>query len=121
VPERIRRDFQETLRCRATGFNYAAALVGRRVLQAAVRERGGKGKDLKEEIESLTTLSAQLKAHAHEVRFTGNDAAHADEVSEDEVDDLLEFTEEVLRALYVLPSKLEAAQSRRKSKQTERK
>jgi hypothetical protein len=110
VPPEIRRDFEEALQCQAAGFKYGAALVGRRVLQAAVREKGGHGRDLKAEIDSLPTdtLNAPLKESAHEIRFVGNDAAHADEVTDGDVADLLGFTRDVLHSLYVVPHRVAA-------------
>jgi len=114
VPDEIASDFEEALQCQAAGFQYGAALVGRRVLQAAIRERGGVGKDLKTEINSLSTdvLNKPLKDSAHEVRFVGNDAAHTDTVTADDVEALLSFTRDVLHTLYVVPHRVAA---RRKS------
>jgi hypothetical protein len=111
VPPEIRRDFEEALQCEAAEFKYGAALVvGRRVLQAAVRDKGGNGRDLKAEIDSLPTdtLNAPLKESAHEIRFVGNDAAHADEVTDGDVTDLLGFTRDVLHSLYVVPHRVAA-------------
>lgn len=108
VPEAIQRDFQEALQCQAAGFKFGAALVGRRALQAAVRDRGGTGRNLKLEIDSLPTdvLNAPLKSSAHDVRHVGNDAAHADEVEEEDVEALLGFTRDVLHSLYVVPHRV---------------
>ena len=118
VPSQIAKDFREAQDSRASGFLYGAAVVGRRVLQAAVRSFVGERRDLKTEIDAL--VSDQLPKHqreaAHEVRFIGNDAAHADEVNEAEVDDLLTFTEEVLHQLYVVPARVIAAAVRRAAK-----
>ncbi len=123
VPEKIARDFTEALRCQASGYLFGAALVGRRVLQAAVRHCGGKGSDLKAEINSLESklLPDLYKEQAHEVRLVGNDAAHADEVTEDEVEDLVEFTKQVLHHLYVMPEQVRAAGERRRAKKAESK
>src|ERR1700687_3914600 len=98
VPANIARDFTEAIQSEASGFLLAAALVGRRVLQAAVRHKGGKGNNLKEEIDSLDqkVLSDAYKTQAHEVRLVGNDAAHANEVNPGEVEDLINFTRQVL-------------------------
>jgi Domain of unknown function (DUF4145) len=113
VPEQLRFEFTEALQSRASGFLIGAALVGRRVLQAAVRERGGTGRNLQDEIDSLPSLSQAYKAHAHQVRLIGNDAAHADPVTAVDVADLIDFTEMVLAELYVNPARLAAAQQRR--------
>jgi hypothetical protein len=118
VPEQIVRDFTEALRCEASDFLLGAALVGRRVLQAAVRDKGGTGNDLKTEINSLdpNLLPDLYKKQAHEIRFVGNDAAHADDVSADEVADLIQFTTQVLHQLYVMPEQVRVAAERRAAK-----
>ncbi len=121
VPSNIARDFTEALRCQASGFPLAASLVGRRVLQAAVQNRGGRGNNLKEEIESLdpNLLPDLYKKQAHEVRFVGNAAAHAEDVSKDEVEDLIGFTRQVLQHLYVMPEQVRVAEERRQAKRTQ--
>jgi hypothetical protein len=43
----------------------------------------------------------------------GNDAAHANSVSSDEVEHLIVFTEQLLDALYVQPAVLAEAQAKR--------
>lgn len=80
------------------------------MLQAAVRSRGGTGKDLKAEINSLSTdvLNAPLKESAHEVRGVGNEAAHAGDLKAEDVADLLAFTGDVLHSLYVVPFRVTA-------------
>jgi hypothetical protein len=117
VPPGISRDFQEGLRCQAAGYLIGAALVGRRVLQSAVRDRGGAGRSLQAEIDSLAdgVLAPQLKAHAHEVRLIGNEAAHdGNSVGAEDVDDLMTYTTLVLDHLYVMPARLAATQLRRR-------
>jgi Domain of unknown function (DUF4145) len=127
VPEDIRADFEEALSCQAAGFHIGGALVGRRVLQAAVRERTPddvrqkqdeklikRNKaflDLREEIRDLpdAVLSPMLKDAAEQVRLIGNDAAHADLVNPELVEHLLQFVGEILHYLYVMPAKLSAS------------
>ena len=80
--------------------------------------RTGTGKDLKSEIESLdpNLLPDLYKKQADEIRFVGNDAADADDVTEAEVGDLLQFTRQVLHHLYVMPEQVRAANERRAAK-----
>lgn len=116
VPPEIARDFQEALACQAAGFNYAVALVARRVLQATAREViGGERTNLAAEINAIPAgrISDTLRNSAHHVRFVGNDAAHANSVSSDEVEHLVVFTEQLLDALYVQPAVLAEAQATR--------
>ena len=119
VPTDLAMEFQEALTCFGHKLFLGAALTGRRVLEQAVKNRGGTGGSLKARIDSLptTVLADQLKAHAHEVRLIGNIAAHdGDRMEPDEVEDLLTFAQEVLHHLYVMPAKLAASQQRRAQK-----
>lgn len=115
VPPSIARDFREALDSRASGFLYGASLVGRRVLQAALREKVGEHRTLKLEIDAvpLDVLPKVQKDAADQIRLIGNDAAHADEVTAEDVDDLIAFTREVLHTLYVMPARVTAAAKRR--------
>lgn len=103
----VAADFTEALRCRENGFLYASALVARRVLQMTARSIVGKKANLKEEIDALPAdrISPALKEAAHEVRYLGNEAAHAGGIDEGEVDQLLGFTELYLEHLFVLPAR----------------
>lgn len=116
VPEQIAMEFCEALECGWAGHDIAAALVGRRVLQAAARDViGTKLKNLQEEIEAIPDdrLNKALKEQAHHVRLIGNDAAHVDPVAKEDVEDLLAFVEQVLDALYVGPTKVAKLQAKR--------
>lgn len=108
VPPEIAEDFQEALRCRAAGFLYGAAVVGRRALEAALRGHGAKAYMLADQINEMSdeTLPKNLKLAAHHVRLIGNDAAHgahARTVTELELASLVGFVTDVLHQLYVLP------------------
>lgn len=116
VPPAIARDFQEALACAAAGHLFAAALVARRVLQATARDAIGRdGNNLAAEINAIPSarISEVLRDAAHEVRYIGNDAAHADAIDAADVDHLMVFTEQLLDALYVMPAKVAAARAKR--------
>jgi hypothetical protein len=115
VPADIARDFKEAKACAIAGHAYAAALVARRVLQAAARDIGATGNNLKEEIDAIpvTRIGQPLKDAAHEVRYIGNDAAHANAIDPGDVEHLMAFTEELLEALYVIPARVAAAKAKR--------
>lgn len=124
VPAEVIADMKEALGCEAAGFYVAAAVVGRRALQRAVRERLGalsvtpKDNRLMTEIDALpdTTLPEQFKETAHEVRHLGNDGAHPEPVSGEEANVLLNFTKDVLHQLYTVPAQLAAAKAARAAK-----
>lgn len=113
VPAGVAADFQEALGCQASGYHYGAALVGRRVLQVVVRELGAPESNLKKEINSVSDekLPKQFKDAAHQVRLVGNDAAHADQVTPEQVEHLLRFVGQVLDYVYVMPAQLAAVQT----------
>jgi hypothetical protein len=116
VPEQMATEFREAQECAWSGHYLGAALVGRRVLQAAARDvLGGRRNDLKTEIDDIPDerLNKALKDQAHQVRFIGNDAAHVDPVVAEEVNELLDFVEQVLEALYVGPAKVKRLQDAR--------
>jgi hypothetical protein len=124
VPQAVVKDLTEALGCEAEGFYVGAVVVGRRALQAAVRERLATLKitptndKLFTEIDALPdgVLPPQWKETAHEVRHLGNDGAHSEPVSAAESAVLLAFTKDVLHQLYVLPAGLAAAKAARAAK-----
>ena len=80
----------------------------RKALEETCRERGAKGGSLYERIEALktkATLPQELLDGLHEIRLLGNDAAHVDaqdyaEIGKDEIETIVEFSKELLKALY---------------------
>ena len=58
-------------------------------------------------------LTSDLAAWAHEIRLGGNEAVHDEPLSEEEAQDLRDFTELVLLYLFTLPEKLARARTRR--------
>jgi len=116
VPPDIAKDFEEALGCQASGYNFAAALVARRVLQAMARDViGTTGANLAAEINAIPgdKLSKVLKDAAHQVRLIGNDAAHANTIDRADVEELMVFTEQLLETLYVIPARVLATQAKR--------
>lgn len=114
------KEFREALGCQLAGFHLGAAVVGRRVLQKAVRATVGKMKNLKTEIEAMPPdlFPKAIREAAQHVRLVGNDAAHEDpadpaEVTAEDADELLRFTSQVLQILYVTPAEVAAATARR--------
>lgn len=99
----------------------AAAAMARRAVQAAVRQHGGVGKSLREEIESLrgTKLLPATADQAHAARWVGNDAAHPPTVTtnqrgelvlgdetvfKDDAREVVQLMDHILTSLYVFPS-----------------
>ena len=99
--------------------NYdAAGAMFRTTLETALKIKFPKTKatNLKNRINKAVeqgNLTSDLAAWAHEIRLGGNDAVHEELLSEEEAQDLRDFTELVLLYLFTLPEKLRRAQTRR--------
>ena len=99
----------------------SAATMARRSVQAALREKGIKGRDLVKEITNMVTeglITKQLADWAHQVRSIGNVGAHPDEddvpVSEEDARDVVDFAYYFAHHLYTLPAQIEELRERRK-------
>ncbi|HYE11960.1 MAG TPA: DUF4145 domain-containing protein, partial [Patescibacteria group bacterium] len=109
VPEEIEKDRFEAWNCYFNGCFKSSAIMARAALQRAVRKLEAEGKGLYNEIENLkdkSVITKQLADFAHEVRITGNDFAHPDEISEvnqKEVEESLDFLDGFLEMVFVLP------------------
>jgi len=83
--------------------------MARRALQAACLDKGALGKRLIDQINDLASkgiITKDLKEWADVVRWVGNDAAHptAEEVTQNDADDVLKLAEQFLHVLYVAPA-----------------
>jgi hypothetical protein len=95
----------------------------RKTLEELCRERGAKGRDLKDRIRDLGTkviLPKELLEGLDDLRLLGNDAAHFesqayDNVGEEEVETAIEFTKEVLKAVYQYKALLQRLQKLKKA------
>jgi hypothetical protein len=124
IPETIRRDFEEALKCFSIRAYRASGVMARRALQNCCLDKGAKEKDrLVDQIDWLyeqRVITDDLKQWAHEVRLTGNDAAHPRKpeneifVSEDDAKDILELLKQFTNILYVAPT---IAEERKKSRE----
>jgi hypothetical protein len=101
----------------------AAAVMARSALQAALRNRGAEGNSLKKEIDDLAArgvLPPHMKEWAHELRELGNESAHPEsspaKSSADDVRDIVEFLDFLLKYLYNLPHEIQEYRQRRAGK-----
>jgi hypothetical protein len=119
LPDELRADHAEAWSCYLAGQYRAATLVARGVLQRAVRLMTKVRGSLKEELDALSsegTITKQLRLAADEVRLTGNDAAHPEElqlISESEAADSLAFLDDFLQTTIVLPQRQKARADKR--------
>lgn len=108
IPPPVVTSLEEAITCQANGCHIAAAIMVRKTLEELCRERGAQGKDLKDRIREMgskVVLPKELLDGLDDLRLLGNDAAHIesleyDKVGREEVDVGIEFTKEVLKAVY---------------------
>jgi hypothetical protein len=108
VPAKVHKAFDEALTCTANECYVAAGMLIRKTLEAVCEDRGAQGKDLWLRINDLKTKlmlpNALFEAMDH-LRLLGNDAAHIeaktyDEVGKDEVLAGIDLTKEIIKATY---------------------
>jgi hypothetical protein len=109
LPDGILESLEEAIACHAGGCYRASSLMVRRVLEELCDDKGAIGKDLKARIAALGTHSAmvpkELLAAADELRILGNDAAHIEaksynDIGENEATLAIDLTKELLKAVY---------------------
>jgi hypothetical protein len=95
--------------------------MARSALQAALRDHGAKGANLKSEIANLAgqgILPPLMREWSDQVRELGNDATHPDATSHgtDAADarDVVEFLDYLLQYLYNLPKAIRDYRERRR-------
>ena len=116
----VAEDFSEALRCHWIKSYRASVVMCRRAIQSSAIALKAKGDRLIDQIDDLFKsgkITESLKDFAHEVRLTGNDGAHPDkdglnDVTERDSIDIIEFTQEYLHHLYVMPAKLKIRKAR---------
>lgn len=108
VPEQICSVFNEALTCTANECYVAAAMLIRKTLEAVCEDRNPGRGDLKLRISDLKnkiTLPNELFVAMDHLRLLGNDAAHIeaktyDDVGKDEVLAAIDLTKEIIKATY---------------------
>lgn len=122
LPDIVGRHWLQSKRS-LSGENWDAAVVmARSALQAALRDKGASGKNLKQEIDDLASrglLPPIMKAWSHEIRNLGNDAAHPaetqDPASPQQASELVRFLDFFLECSYSLPHRIDQYRSRRQN------
>ncbi|MDG2003503.1 MAG: DUF4145 domain-containing protein [Novosphingobium sp.] len=108
VPERVAGSLREAIECHAANCYRGAALLSRRTLEEICDDRAAKGSDLRKRIISLGSLITVPKAlidAMDEIRLLGNDAAHVeaktyDDISSEEVEIAIALCKELIKAVY---------------------
>jgi len=114
VPKGVAEDFKEAQRCYFIKANRATAIMCRRSLETSTADLGAQGKNLRAKIDDLSSkgrITQVLRDFAHHLRATGNLGAHDPSVgaiSRKDAADVLQFTQQYLDHIYVLPAKLKS-------------
>ena len=110
IPTSIVKTFSDALACRAEDLHVASAIMLRRTLEELCRDKAVKGDNLKQRIlalQSVVVLPQALLEALDDLRLLGNDAAHVeaktfDEIGAEELDVAIELTKEILKSVYQL-------------------
>ncbi|MBW2741126.1 MAG: DUF4145 domain-containing protein [Deltaproteobacteria bacterium] len=122
LPKPVIDAFEEAIICHANNCYVASAIMVRKSLEELCRDRKAKGDNLKKRIEALgknVVLPKELLDGIDDLRLLGNDAAHIesqtfDQIGPEEVEIGIEFTKEVLKAVYQYGTLLERLRSLKK-------
>lgn len=123
IPPKVLKTFDEAITAHSAGCFVASALMVRRTLEEVCLDKGASGDNLKARISDLRSkivIPNELFAALDELRLLGNDAAHVEAKSYDEIGDAevsvaIEFTKELLKALYQYSGLLSKLRALKKS------
>lgn len=123
IPAPIVKTFSEALDCHSHNGLISAAIMVRRTLEEVCADRKASGKDLKDRIRDLKSkviLPPELFDAMDELRLLGNDAAHLEaksyeEIGTEELMAAIQFTKEILKGLYQYKGLLSKLQSLKKN------
>lgn len=122
IPERIKSAFEEALVCHSNNCYISSAIMIRKTLEEICVDKNTTGENLFKKIENLKSLIVipnDLIEGMHELRLLGNDAAHIEaqtfeQIGKEELEISIEFTKELLKAVYQYESLLEKLRSLKK-------
>jgi hypothetical protein len=108
VPAEVVGSLEEAIACHANQCFAAAAIMVRKTLELLCSAQNAPGGNLKDKIKALgskVVMPPDLFNGLDDVRLLGNDAAHIEsqayaKVSQEETEVAIEFTKEVLKAIY---------------------
>lgn len=119
IPEQIANAFQEAIICHSNSCFIASAIMIRKTLEEICDERNAEGKNLFSRLKDLSAkilIPKELIDAMDELRLLGNDAAHIEaqtfnQVGKNEIEISIEFTKEILKAVYQYESLLSKLRS----------
>lgn len=108
IPEKVLTAFEEAIKCHSNLCFIASAIMIRKTLEEICFDRGATGKNLRDRILDLGSkilIPKELLQGIDELRLLGNDAAHIEaktfsEIGKEEIEVSIDFTKEILKAVY---------------------
>lgn len=108
IPQKVLKAFEEAIKCHSNSCFIASAIMIRKSLEEICIDRGATGNNLFKKLEDLggkILIPQELLSGMNELRLLGNDAAHIEaqtfsEIGKEEIEVSLEFTKEILKAVY---------------------
>lgn len=121
LPTKLLETLREAIACHSVGAYRATAMMVRRILEEICDDAGAEGKNLFIRMETLKTkitLPNELFEAMTELKALGNDAAHIDartynNIGEEEAADSIELAKEILKSRYQLKSLVDRLKSRK--------
>jgi len=123
IPDKVLAPLEEAITCHSNNCFVASAIMIRKTLELLCSDRNAIGDNLKQRIASLggrVLIPKELLEGMDELRLLGNDAAHIesqvfDTIGKQEVEVAVEFTKEILKAVYQYSSLLTRLRSLKKN------
>ncbi|NTW48232.1 MAG: DUF4145 domain-containing protein [Chlorobiales bacterium] len=108
IPANVLNAFDEAIKCHSNNCFTASAIMIRKTLEEICHDRGAIGNNLKNRIKDLGSkivLPKELLEGLDDLRLLGNDAAHIEattftEIGKEEIEISIDFTKEILKAVY---------------------
>lgn len=118
IPAAVLADIAQADLCKNAGGIYGAAMLYRRACQYICLDQGCSDKDLKGQISELVQkgkLTVNLGDMVHNIRLIANEVAHPNPsqpgvITHEDVSETREYIDQLLQAIYINPSKVEAMQ-----------
>ena len=122
LPKPVQNALEEAIKCHAQRCFVASAIMVRKTLEELCADRNAEGGNLKERIASLASrviLPKELLDGLDALRLLGNDGAHIESktyenIGLEEIEVAIDFTKEVLKAVYQYAALLEKLNARKK-------
>lgn len=122
IPNKILNTIEEANTCYSENCFIAAGIMIRKTLEVMCEDQNVQGDNLKQRINNLGTkimVPKELTEGMDELRLLGNDAAHVEaktfeQICKDKIEISMEFTKEILKAVYQYEDLLDKIRSLKK-------